>query len=135
MHHWQETHNSLSLIIFYYLIFCLIDFSSGSSSARLAVFLLLIPHRGADNSERLVNPDEEAESTSHSDIYGVIFTTGLYNLCPFTPLFFSHFISSHARKLEGSFYISSLTERGHGSQSQQAGARGGGVDTHVRGDV
>lgn len=66
---------------------------------------------------QLVNPDKEAESTSHSDIYGVIFTTGAYNLCPFTP--FLYFDSLHAHKLDGNFYMSSLTGRGQGSQSQQ----------------
>lgn len=58
---------------------------------------------------QLVNSDKEAESTSHFDIYRVIFTTRLYNLCPFTPFLYS--VSSHTFKLDGNFYMLYLTER------------------------
>ena len=91
MHQWQETHYSLSFIIFYDLIFCLIDFSSCSLSYSLSH--RLSPPANTTQRHRqlrqLVKPDKEAESTSHFDIYRVIFTTGLYNLCPFTPFLYS----------------------------------------------
>lgn len=118
MHQWQETHYSLSLITFYDLIFCLIDFSSRSLSYSFS-HCLPPPNttQRCRQLRQLVNSDKEAESTSHTDIYRVIFTTSLYNLCPFTP--FLYFVSSHARKLDGNFYMSSLTGRGHRSQSQQ----------------
>lgn len=84
---WQDTHSSLSLIIFYCLIFCLIDLSSSFLSYRLSN--CLPPPSNTTQRHRqlrqLVNPDKEAESTSHFDIYRVIFTTSLYNLCPFAP--------------------------------------------------
>lgn len=68
---------------------------------------------------QLVNPDKEPKSTSHFDIYRVIFTTSLYNLFPF--ISFLYFAPSRARKLDGNFYMSSLTEGGHRGQSQQFG--------------
>lgn len=118
MHQWQETHCSLSLIIFYDLIFCLIDFSSFSLSLPFSVSFSSSTTQEHRQLGWLVNPDKEAESTSWFDIYGVIFTTSLYNLCPFT-LFSLYFISSHAHKLNGNFYMLCLTERGHKSRSQQ----------------
>lgn len=84
MHRWQQTHYSLSLIIFYGLIFCLIDFSSHSLCYSLSHYL---PHSNSTQRHRqlrqLVNPDKEAERTSHFDIYRAIFTTAVYNLHPF----------------------------------------------------
>lgn len=81
-----ETYYSLFLIIFYGLIFCLIDFSCSSLSSRLRHRPLRSPttqwHR---QLRRLVNPDKEAGRTSHFDIYTAVFTTRVYNLCPFTP--------------------------------------------------
>ena len=85
MHRWQETHYSLSLIIFYGLIFCLIDFSSRSLSYSLSHYLPPNTTQRHRQLRQVVNPDKEAESTSHFDIYRVIFTASVHNLCPFTP--------------------------------------------------
>lgn len=84
-----ETYYSLFLIIFYGLIFCLIDFSCSSLPSRLRRRPLRSPttqwHR---QLRQLVNPDKEAGRTSHFDIYTAVFTTRVYNLCPFYSLFF-----------------------------------------------
>lgn len=81
-----ETYYSLFLIIFYGLIFCLIDFLCSSLSSRLRHHPLRFPtaqwHR---QFRQLVNPDKEAGRTSDFDIYTAVFTTRVYNLCPFTP--------------------------------------------------